>query len=459
MDNVLSHTLQRNHPMTIPLVRTPKLHQRSSSIQERGDVQVASIRGYSYLARISAGNQILQVIFDTGSSDLWVISSDCTSADCDGVAKYKPSSSLNQTDQTFKLNYLHGSVSGLIGFETVAFGPFQVSSQALAIANATDGLSLPNIGASGILGLSFPNTAALPSTVGKTLLENIFAYFDDAHRFFAFKLDRTSAASSLSIGELDPAITNSTAGFVYSPVYIGPTSAPDYWKLPMHAIVVNGSATFSSFPPSRVSGSPTPIAVLDTGTTFILGPSGDVDALWNAVGASRKTAEGQWEVQCSRAVSVGFILGDDANKKEYVVDPADMSWAGDNLSDGWCTGGIQASNSVNAGDWILGDTFLRNVYVTHHGATTDKPPLIGLLNLTDASSALQRFQTERGHDPNTPISIKQIVSPHTRSAPLSPGVVCGMVLVVAFIVGGAIAWLVLVFRGRSQRGEAIEYKA
>lgn len=74
---------------------------------------------------------------------------------------------------------------------------------------------------------------------------------------------------------------------------------------------------------------------------------------------------------------------------------------------------------MNSGDWLLGDVFLRvshdtlclqrtlntsaqNVYVVHHGSTASKPPLIGLLSLTDPQTALTDFQTARGLDPAPP---------------------------------------------------------
>ena len=70
---------------------------------------------------------------------------------------------------------------------------------------------------------------------------------------------------------------------------------------------------------------------------------------------------------------------------------------------------------MNSGDWLLGDVFLRvsrgplayslhshhfqNVYVVHHGATSSKPPLVGLSSLTDPQTALTDFQNVRGSDP------------------------------------------------------------
>ncbi|KAJ7273216.1 hypothetical protein C8J57DRAFT_1317179, partial [Mycena rebaudengoi] len=78
--------------------------------------------------------------------------------------------------------------------------------------------------------------------------------------------------------------------------------------------------------------------------------------------------------------------------REYLIDPADLAWEEEEGADGWCTGGVQANDGVNAGDWLLGDVFLRNVYTKH--CTT--PPQIGLLNLTNPRECARRRFGLRG---------------------------------------------------------------
>lgn len=214
-----------------------------------------------------------------------------------------------------------------------------------ALANETVGLGLSSTGNSGILGLSFPVEASISDTSGTTLLENLVSPFDEADRFFAIKLGRDQNSSSFTIGKVDNAFANSTADLTYTSVYPMTHGVYDYWKMPIQSMTINSTAFELSS--SRVQGSPTPIAVFDTGTTLILGPSDDVDRLWQSVGASRKTDDG-WQVQCDRAMVIGMVLGEGDSEKEYFMDPADLSWLDGGRDGDWCMGGIQANDDVSS---------------------------------------------------------------------------------------------------------------
>ncbi|KAG9318343.1 aspartic peptidase domain-containing protein [Chiua virens] len=368
---------------------------------------------FAYLVYIDIGGQDFWVTFDTGSSDLWVISSNCTTADCQGVVTYSPSASstLRLSNIDFRLFYLIGSVEGAVATDMVTLGSIRVVSQTFALANKTNDLFLATTGNSGILGLSFPPAAAIRSTVGTTLLDNLFSHLSESDRFFAFKLGRNStlgdpiiATSSFTIGKLDPSVVdpvNGMAELAYFPVFKSPSGSYDYWKFPIQSLTINGSPLPLST--SLVVNAPAPIGILDTGTTLILGPTPDVNAFWESVGTGGSTRYNMqtnlWEVRCNRAVDVRFVFGEGDDQTEYAVHPEDISWAEGKSKDGWCMGGVQINDGVNSGDWLLGDVFLRNVYVVHHGATSSKPPLIGLLSLTDPPSALTDFQNMRGSDP------------------------------------------------------------
>ncbi|TDL27282.1 acid protease [Rickenella mellea] len=437
---------------TSPIFRTPKGRVHPTPTGHANEAQLTDAGEYSYLITVGFGGQDFQVVLDTGSSDLWIVSSDCQIDDCSGIEKYNSTSTLSLSPLPFSLSYLTGSVSGVVAFETVSFGPFQISSQVFALVNQTKDLGMSSTGDSGILGLSFPTIASIPGSDGRTLLENIYSHLDPSDCFFAFKLGRDEVTNpgTFSVGELDLSITPRSSEILYSPVYSSDGSRYDYWKLPLLAITVSSKVIPFIQPISKVSGSSSPIAVLDTGTTFVLGPTRDVDNLWAAAGGARKTSDNTWQVRCDHAVTVGFVLGNDTAHKEFVLDPSDVSWSSGPTSDGWCLGGIQANDGVFSGDWLMGDAFLRNVYVTHHAASPSSPPLIGLLSITDPAMAMTQFLAQRGAD-NTPTNMTTPMNLLVHSSQSGDTALFGVALLLGFLGSSVVTVLLRLRGGRKNR--------
>ncbi|KAJ7470303.1 aspartic peptidase domain-containing protein [Mycena latifolia] len=384
---------QQQQGFTLPLSRVPGRVPRLG--QALDNIPLTNSQQYTYIINASISDQPFNFVFDTGSSDFWVVSNDCNDPDCRAVPRYSPwlSDTLTQTGLLFELDYLVGKVHGQIAFDTVAVGPYQVESQVFATVDQTAELGLASTATSGILGFCFPDTAAIPATAGATVLQNLMSSFEPSRRLFAFHLARSSGSddpsASFTLGDLDPAFAPNASFLALSPV-VRTGTAYDYWKLPVLHFTLNGQPFELSA--SRVPGADTPIAVLDSGTTLILGPSADVDALYALLGpAARNDPSAGYQILCTHAVLLGVVLGDPP--REYLLHPADISWA-EGAAGGWCTGGVQPNDNVNAGDWLFGDVFLRNVYAAHY---TD-PPMIGLLNLTDRGAALAEFRKERGLD-------------------------------------------------------------
>ncbi|KAJ7261355.1 aspartic peptidase domain-containing protein [Mycena haematopus] len=373
--------------------RVPRVPGRVGQALNSNNIALENIQQYTYVLPATIGTQDFEFIWDTGSSDLWVVDTRCREGDCVSVPQYSQerSNTLIPTEQPFKLSYLTGNVEGEIVYDTVTLGDYQVQSQALAAVYETADLDLASTATSGIAGFCFSATAAIPATAGPTLLENVLSAFSPDQQFFAFLLPRDGSTGSLTLGSLDPTLAPDPTLINYSPV-IRTGLEYDYWKLPLQHLTVDGEPF--SISSSRVSDATTPIAVLDTGTTLILGPTEDVKAFYALLGAAaRNDPVNGYQIRCTRAVPVGLVLGDPPH--EYPLHPADVAWA-EGAQDGWCTGGLQANDNVNAGDWLCGDTFLRNIFAVHNYSKTQ--PAIGMLSVTDIAAAMKEFRAERGED-------------------------------------------------------------
>lgn len=60
----------------------------------------------------------------------WTVCVSCTDEDCLRVNKYVPTDTLVLSENPFNLTYLTGGASGVVGYETVIFGPYAVIQQA-----------------------------------------------------------------------------------------------------------------------------------------------------------------------------------------------------------------------------------------------------------------------------------------------------------------------------------------
>ncbi|NXA55252.1 PEPA protein, partial [Nothocercus julius] len=120
-----------------------------------------------FFGSISIGSppQEFLVLFDTGSSYLWVPSVNCLSEACVVHTRFNPqqSSTYRAINQPISIYYGTGSMTGFLANETVHVGSIQVSNQTIGLSESEPG-SFYYAPFDGILGLAFPSIAASTAT-------------------------------------------------------------------------------------------------------------------------------------------------------------------------------------------------------------------------------------------------------------------------------------------------------
>lgn len=309
--------------LVVPLTRRPVAPPTLGA----GDVvfaQMVNSKDTQYVGTIGVGRppQVLSVILDTGSSNLWVYSSHCISTACARRSTYEhdrseayvapvPNASTGQ-HETFYIRYGSGGVAGHFARDAVRLG-------SMALPNHTFGEVLQVRGEAfsfghydGILGLAFP-ALSLPGTT--PVLDALAGSARLRHPMFSFYFSHAAddggavagadPPSRFMLGGVDPAYAASSFSF-------HPVRHPSYWELQLDEVLLDGRPLgvcrrLNSSEPGapahhhRLDGLGCRAAI-DTGTSMITGPRGAVEQL-----ADRLNVEGDCSV-FARQPQLTFVI-------------------------------------------------------------------------------------------------------------------------------------------------------
>ncbi|GAA5919555.1 hypothetical protein JCM1841_001008 [Sporobolomyces salmonicolor] len=367
----------------------------------------------SYYAPVGIGvpPQYMHCILDTGSADLWIASSACTTTSGCPLSSplYNSTYSTTRRDMntTFSVKYGGGSAQGEMFQDYVGFAGYNVSSQAFA---EIEDLSGDLIGGeiSGLMGLGWQSLAASGAT---PLWQNLYQASVLPFPGFAVSLTRFNDVAnasaiepggSVTFGYLNASLYSSEVNYVAMPA-----GMESYWVVPMEGVAVNGTNVTSWAKPtgdgSDAGGTSTTgnsqLVAIDTGTTLIGGPKAVVSAVYAQVkGAKAATGQysGYYSYPCDLNVSVALTFGDiaynmssaDFNLGPFGIDPTT------NVST--CLGAFfdLSFGTSSKISWVIGAAFLKNVYSVFRAS----PPSVGFALLSNGTSP-HPFVASNSSDP------------------------------------------------------------
>jgi cathepsin D len=262
-----------------------------------GSVSITNYEDAQYYGPVSIGTppQNFMVVYDTGSSNLWVPSSKCPKSNiaCQKHSKYDSSESSTYVANgtSFAIQYGSGSLSGFLSEDTVQLGGLTVTGQTFAEALHEPGIAFVAAKFDGILGMAYSSISVDNVT---PVWYNLLAQGQVSQPMFSFWLSQNpsdSVGGELVLGGTDP--SRYTGDFMYAPL-----TSDTYWQFDMADIQVGGTSMgFCSSGPCKT--------ICDSGTSLIVGPKKDMDAINKKLGAIVLNGEGI--LDCNKVSSLPDI--------------------------------------------------------------------------------------------------------------------------------------------------------
>ncbi|KAK2525197.1 Pga5 [Columba guinea] len=253
------------------------------------------------------------------------------------------SSTFVSTNESLSIFYGTGSMTGVLGYDTVTVADIQVHNQIFGLSETEPGFSFYYSPFDGILGLAFPSLASAGAT---PVFDNMMAEHLVARDLFSVYLSRDGRSGSFVLfGAIDPLYTLTGIKWI-------PLSAETYWQITMDKVSLDDNV---------VACDHTCQAIVDTGTSLIAMPNKAFEATMSNLGAD---SEGY--ISCDSVSSLPDIVFH-INGHRFPVPPRAYVIE----SQGSCSLGLQSMGvPTESGElWILGDVFIREYYVIFNRAT------------------------------------------------------------------------------------------
>lgn len=322
--------LRRDNQYKISKANSPSTDHAAGINQDGTD--------YSYFVSVELGSkkQQMYMLVDTGAGSSWVMGTACGSDSCKRHDTFGPedSDTIDTSDEDFNIAYGSGNVEGKLTTDTISVAGMSFKYKFGLASKASDDFS--HFAFDGILGLS----------MGKGASDNFLEALGNSKAVpssvFGVSLNR--ASDGTNNGEIKFGGTN-PAKYTGDITYTAVGKDGGDWAIPLDDMAYDGKK-------ASVGGN---LAYIDTGTSFIFGPEDLVKKFHANIPGAEAMDDASFSVPCdaNKPFTVTFSGND------YTISPKD--WISPKDGAGKCTSNIYGHEVVQ-GAWLLGDTFLKNVY-------------------------------------------------------------------------------------------------
>ncbi|EHB10829.1 Gastricsin [Heterocephalus glaber] len=302
----------------------------------------------AYFGEISLGTppQSFQVLFDTGSSNLWVPSVYCQSLACTTHPRFNPSksSTYTSTGQSFSLQYGSGSLTGVFGYDTMTIQGTQVPKQEFGLSEQEPGTTFVYAQFDGIMGLGYPGLAAGGATTALQGLIREGALSQPLFSVYLGSQQGSSDGGALILGGVDESLYNGQISWT-------PVTQELYWQIGIEDVQLDNQAL--GWCSQGCQG------IVDTGTSLLTLPQQYLTTLIQAIGA-QENEFGEYVVDCNSIQSLPTLTVILSGVKFPLLPSAYIL-----QEDQYCMVGLSATYLYSESSqplWILGDVFLRSYY-------------------------------------------------------------------------------------------------
>ena len=313
--------------------------------RELKPISLKNYKNTQYVGDILIGNppQAIPVIFDTGSGNLWVNSSQCKEESCKSHLSFdrEKSSDFKKIGTQVEVTFGTGIINGEINQDTISIGGVEVKEQKFGEIINEKGDVFKDGYFSGILGLGYPKMAAegtlplMDSIINNKLLERnvmtfYYSYNEEEH------------------GQV-------TVGYIDNSKYSGNLEYFEvidkyFWSIKLKDIKYNNES-LKLCPENGCK------AVVDTGTTLITGPPNDLLTLLQKITITNNCEK------YNEAGEISFVFENtDGKDIEYSLSPNEYIYSSKDKTT--CRALMMPLEIPNEHGpaWIFGDIFMQKYF-------------------------------------------------------------------------------------------------